>query len=68
MLEAAGVVFDKIKTGNTHTKFKYKYTDGALMLPTCHVSLVVCRWPHQVLRCQVHRDNAKHRRPAGNKA
>ena len=32
MIEAAGVVFDKIKTGNTHTKFKYKYTNGALML------------------------------------
>ena len=43
MLEAAGVVFDKIKTGNVHTKFKYKYTKGALVLSTCLVSLVVCR-------------------------
>ena len=45
MLEAAGVVFDKIKTGNEHTKFKYTYTKGALMLSTCLVSLVTRQGP-----------------------
>ena len=32
MLEAAGVPFDKIKTGNPHSVFKYKYTKGE---PSC---------------------------------
>ena len=28
MLEAAGVCFEKIKTGNPYSEFKYKYTKG----------------------------------------
>jgi hypothetical protein len=41
MLEAAGVVFDKIKTGNEHTKFKYKYTKGAPCFPLASSHLLL---------------------------